>query len=126
MYAVFSGNKPFTYQWQHSTDYTGSTFTNIPGATNVTYIIQAAGPADVNYYQLVVNNSVGGTTTTPNYVFPAAGTWIAKAYFGLGECYEKTQQTQKAKDAFQFVAKQSYVPELAASAQERLKQLDRL
>jgi TolA-binding protein len=60
------------------------------------------------------------------YVFPAAGVWIAKAFFGMGECYEKTQQVQKAKDAYQFVAKQTHAPELAAPAQERLKQLDRL
>ena len=60
------------------------------------------------------------------YVFPAAGVWIAKASFGLGECYENTQQTQKAKDAYQFVAKQTYVPDMAVIAQERLKKLDRL
>ena len=60
------------------------------------------------------------------YVFPAASLWIAKAYFGLAECYEKTQQVQKAKDAYQYVAQQSFVPELASSARERLKRLDRL
>ena len=60
------------------------------------------------------------------YVFPAAGIWIARASFGLGECYEKTEQVQKAKDAYQFVVKQTHVPELAGPAQERLKQLDRL
>jgi hypothetical protein len=86
MYAILTGNKPFTYQWQHSTDANGGTFTNLPGATNSTYVIQAAGPGDVNYYQLVVNNSIGQTTTTPNYVFPAAGNpqylWSATVPFG--------------------------------------------
>jgi hypothetical protein len=85
-YAVFAGNKPFTYQWQHSTDADGITFTNIPGATNATYVINSATVADGNWYELVVDNSQGEFITYPNYVNYVAGTpqylWSAAIPFG--------------------------------------------
>jgi hypothetical protein len=73
-YAVFDGNKPFTYQWQHSIDSDGTTFTNVPGATNDTFVINSATAADGNWYQLVVDNSQGEFITYPNYVNYVDGT----------------------------------------------------
>jgi TolA-binding protein len=58
------------------------------------------------------------------YVFPGADDWIAKSYFGLGDCYEKTNQKQKAKEAYSVVVKQG--GELAGEAEQRLRKLDQL
>ena len=58
------------------------------------------------------------------YVFPAAEDWIMKSYLSLGDCYEKTNQKQKAKDAYNVVVKQG--GELAAEAEQRLRKLDQL
>ena len=60
------------------------------------------------------------------YVFPAAAQWIAKAYINLGECYEKTSQIAKAKEAYTFVVKQNKFPDLVAAAEKKLKTLERL
>ena len=58
------------------------------------------------------------------YVFPSAEDWITKAYFNLGDCYEKTNQKQKAKEAYNIVIKQG--GELAAEAEQRLRKLEQL
>jgi TolA-binding protein len=58
------------------------------------------------------------------YVFPSSEDWITKSYFNLGDCYEKTNQKQKAKDAYNFVIKQG--GELAAEAEQRLRKLEQL
>jgi tetratricopeptide (TPR) repeat protein len=60
------------------------------------------------------------------YVFPAATEWIVKAYFNLGECYEKTNQKQKAKESYTYVVKQAKETELVAEAGRRLKSLEQL
>ena len=59
-----SGTEPLTYQWQQSTD-SGSTWTNIDGATSKTYTISNAAP-DWNgrQYRCVVTNSVGSVTSS--------------------------------------------------------------
>lgn len=57
--AGFTGNKPMTYQWQISQD--EATWTSIPNATNIYYIIASAGPGDAGYYQVVASNSFGIT-----------------------------------------------------------------
>jgi TolA-binding protein len=60
------------------------------------------------------------------YVFPAAVQWIGRSSFNLGECYEKTHQIQKAKDAFNFVVKQNKVADLIPAAEKKLKSLEQL
>jgi hypothetical protein len=53
-----------TYQWQRSTDTSGSTFTNIPAATTSSYTL-FAGLADDQFQFRVVVTSVLATNTTP-------------------------------------------------------------
>jgi len=53
-----SGTPAPTYQWQKN----GS---NIAGATQSSYIIGSATPADGGTYSVVVSNSAGSTTTVP-------------------------------------------------------------
>jgi hypothetical protein len=60
--AGFIGNKPMTYQWQISPDDT--TWTDIPNATNIYYIIASAGPSDAGFYQIVVSNAFGITRSS--------------------------------------------------------------
>ncbi len=75
-----TGTSPFTYQWRKNG-------VNITGATNASYTIASVVPADAGTYSVVVNNSVGSTTsmnaslfvTSPNQLptatitAPAAG-----------------------------------------------------
>ena len=59
-----SGTEPLTYQWQQSTD-SGSTWTNIDGATSKTYTISnAALDWNGRQYRCVVTNSVGSVTSS--------------------------------------------------------------
>ena len=58
------------------------------------------------------------------YVFPSADDWIVKSYFNLGECYEKTNQKEKAKDAYNFVVKHG--GDLSQEAEQRLRKLEQL
>ena len=59
-----SGTEPLTYQWRQSTD-SGSTWTNIDGATSKTYTISNAAPDwDGRQYRCVVTNSVGFVTSS--------------------------------------------------------------
>ena len=59
-----SGTEPLTYQWQQSTD-SGSTWTNIDGATSKTYTISNAAPDwDGRQYRCVVTNSIGSVTSS--------------------------------------------------------------
>ena len=60
------------------------------------------------------------------YVFPSSTQWISHAYLNLGDCYVKTNQVQKAKEAYTYVIKQNKVPELVASAEKKLKSLEQL
>ena len=61
-----------TYHWQRSTDTSGGTFTNIPGATASSYTLFAGLPDDQFQFRVVVS-SVLATNTTP----PATLTVIA-------------------------------------------------
>ena len=55
-----------TYQWQISTD-SGTTFSNISGATSVNYTTPTLAIADNgNRYRAVVSNTINGTTTAAN------------------------------------------------------------
>jgi hypothetical protein len=62
--AYASGNPPATQQWQQSTD-GGSTWSNIPGATNSTYSITNAPLSDNGLeFRAVFANNLGSVTTT--------------------------------------------------------------
>jgi hypothetical protein len=54
---IASGTPPLAYQWQQNG-------TNIAGATNATYVINAAEASDAGTYKVVVSNSAGIVTTT--------------------------------------------------------------
>ncbi len=51
-----TGTEPFTYQWQ-------CYGTNVPGATNASYVVKNMLPADTGSYRVIVTNSVGGTAS---------------------------------------------------------------
>ena len=54
---VASGSPPLNYQWQKN----GA---NLVGATNATYVINAAQNSDIGTYTVVVSNSAGNVWTT--------------------------------------------------------------
>jgi TolA-binding protein len=57
------------------------------------------------------------------YVFPSHETWLAKAYIGLGEAYEKTNDLIKARESYQQVLK---ILKSGDDFDEASKQLKRL
>jgi len=59
-----SGTQPLSYQWlaSNARTNTGSSFTNIPGATASSYAITAA---TTNYFQVIVTNAYGAVTSAP-------------------------------------------------------------
>jgi hypothetical protein len=61
--AAASGSPPPTVQWQVSTN-SGSTFTNISGATGTTYTFTAAATQTGNQFRAVFTNSTGSATTS--------------------------------------------------------------
>jgi autotransporter passenger strand-loop-strand repeat protein len=68
--ASATGNPPPTVQWQVST---GGAFTNIPGATALTYFFVATASDSGNRYQAVFTNSSGTATTTAATLTTTAG-----------------------------------------------------
>lgn len=63
-FTLTASGSDLTYQWQQSTD-SGSTWTNIDGATSKTYTISNAAPDwDGRQYRCVVTNSVGSVTSS--------------------------------------------------------------
>jgi phage tail sheath protein FI len=58
-----NGNPTPTVQWQVSND-GGTTFTNIPGATGLSYVVTATVALNNAEYQAVFTNSQGTATTT--------------------------------------------------------------
>ncbi|MBK6817793.1 MAG: choice-of-anchor A family protein [Saprospiraceae bacterium] len=64
--AAASGNGTITYQWQSSTTSTSTGFSNISGATSITYDIPS-GLTQTTYYRRVATNTItGGATCTAN------------------------------------------------------------
>jgi hypothetical protein len=61
--AAASGSPPPSVQWQVSTN-SGSTFTNISGATATTYTFTAAATQTGNQFRAVFTNSAGSATTS--------------------------------------------------------------
>lgn len=60
--AVATGSGTVNYQWQYSPT-TGGTYTNVPGATSLTYNFTAE-PSNAGSYRIVVTDSVGTTTSS--------------------------------------------------------------
>ena len=60
--AVATGSPTPTVQWQSSTN--GSLFTDIPGATSTTLVIQTATTRNIYQYRAVFTNGSGSATTT--------------------------------------------------------------
>jgi hypothetical protein len=69
--ASFDGNLPITYNWQKSPN--GSTWTNIPNATNSTYLIPSLALGDTGYYRLFATNSEGNLASTASQLTVMAG-----------------------------------------------------
>ncbi|MBI2619619.1 MAG: tetratricopeptide repeat protein [Ignavibacteriales bacterium] len=59
------------------------------------------------------------------YVFPSQEEWLAKAYLGLGNAYERMNDHAKAREAYRTVLKLERQKESVAEAQQRLKSLER-
>jgi hypothetical protein len=58
---VTGGTAPYSYQWYATNAAVSGSFTNIPGATTNTYIV--SGQA-TNFYEVVVTNIAGATTSS--------------------------------------------------------------
>jgi TolA-binding protein len=59
------------------------------------------------------------------YVFPSASDWVARSYIGLGEAYEATNQTARAREAYETVIRQHSETEYAREAETKLRRLGR-
>jgi hypothetical protein len=57
--ATFSGKLPISYFWQYSPSSSDNTWTNIPGATNITFTIASVTTNDAGFYQLFATNEIG-------------------------------------------------------------------
>jgi TolA-binding protein len=55
------------------------------------------------------------------YVYPSATDWIARSYLSLGECYEKLEETGKAREAYMMVLNTHKEDDLGKEAGERIK-----
>ena len=71
--ASFTGPQPIYYNWQYSPPSDGSTFTNIPGATNGTFTIPSLGLGNAGYYQLMASNAFGTTVSSYSYLIVNSG-----------------------------------------------------
>lgn len=58
------------------------------------------------------------------YIFPAHEEWLAKAYLGLGEAYEATDDMRRAKEAYQAVVKMDRQTDSVAEARKRLRKME--
>ena len=58
------------------------------------------------------------------YIFPTQEEWLAKAYLGLGEAYEQTNESRRAREAYQTVLKFERQRDAVAEAQRRLKRME--
>lgn len=58
------------------------------------------------------------------YIFPAHEEWLAKAYLGLGEAYEATDDLRRAKEAYQNVVKMERQADSVAEARKRLRRME--
>ena len=61
---VFGGTGTTTYQWQTDNGSSGTSFANIGGATNISYVLNTAGLLGAYEYQLVGTPLVGGSATS--------------------------------------------------------------
>ncbi len=81
--ASFIGNLPITNQWQKSPD--GTTWTNIPNATNATLLLANLAAGDAGYYRLAVSNLLGSAASTGSQLIITNGNpkfiWSAPVAF---------------------------------------------
>ena len=59
-----NGTAPLSYQWQISTD-AGANYTDIPGATDASYVIGSATLGDDATYRVIVTNAAGSAPSDP-------------------------------------------------------------
>ncbi len=64
-----------------------------------------------------------GAFVRVKYLYPGSREWIARAYLRLGECYEKTSEKGKAKDAYLTVAKLHGNDEFGKEADRKMREL---
>jgi len=60
------------------------------------------------------------------YVFPSYDRWVAKSYLILGDAYVATEDSRRARSAYQAALKYKQETETAAEAQRRLDNLKKL
>ncbi|MFA6541056.1 MAG: tetratricopeptide repeat protein, partial [Bacteroidota bacterium] len=89
-------------------------------AAEAQYAVGLSYQAQQNISEAIVNY------LRVRYVFPSSVQWISRAYFNLGDCYVKTNQISKAKEAYTFVVKQNKIADLVVSAEKKLKSLEQL
>jgi TolA-binding protein len=57
------------------------------------------------------------------YIYPSANDWIARAYLMIGECYEKTLDKGKAREAYQTVLNSHKQDKFGDQADKKIKEM---
>ncbi|HTH48404.1 MAG TPA: immunoglobulin domain-containing protein, partial [Candidatus Limnocylindria bacterium] len=70
------GGGPLAYQWQHAG-------TNLPGATNSTFVISSATAFDAGSYGVTVTNTAGNAVSHPAEIIVLDPRLTARSYLGL-------------------------------------------
>ena len=70
------GGAPLSYQWQHAG-------TNLPGATNATFVIGSATAFDAGSYLVTVSNATGSAVSHAAQIVVLDPELLAKSYLGL-------------------------------------------
>ena len=83
------------------------------------YLIGAFDLARNNYQEAITQ------LLRVRYVFPNATEWVARSYLGLGEAYEATNQTARARDTYETLIQQYRDTEFAREAETKLRRLGR-
>jgi hypothetical protein len=99
--AAFTGNPPITNQWQFSAN--GTSFSNIPGASNTTLTLADVQLTNTGSYRLTASNSQGPgspsaaatltVTEPPNVAFSYSGGSLTLTWAGSGTLVEATSLT---------------------------------
>ncbi len=92
-----NGTGPFTYQWSLNG-------TNLPGATNLTYIVAAVGTNDADIYSLTIGSFYGsGSASASVIVTPAITTQPAGQVVGIGQPVTLTVAANPAPTSYQWL-----------------------
>ena len=57
------------------------------------------------------------------YIYPSAKDWIARAYLKIGECYERTSDKGKAREAYQTVLNSHKEDKFGEQADKKMKEM---